>query len=483
MSDRPNVLLITTDQQRFDTIAAAGNQHIFTPHLNWLLHEGIHFTRCYTDAPICVAARATIMTGLHGYTTGLIGNTGAIKPMAANPTLPGILTAAGYQTRAQGKMHFEPRRANYGFEYMEILEDYYRYMAKHPHLGVPMDHGMGQNEMEPVISTVSESSSLTHWTVERSIDFLETRDETRPFFLWTSFAKPHPPFDCVREYWELYQNVALPDPVVGDWSARIEDIPDAFLESTRCLNHVDRFGPDQMRASKRAYYACISQIDYNLGLLFARLRELKLFENTWILFTADHGEMLGDHHMGGKSHFLEGAAHVPMLIRPPGPCWHEEPLRGTRCDRLVCLADVLPTVLAAAGVRPPEGFRCDGLDMLAVARGEAGRDTFYGMGPGGYHAVIQGRFKYQFAEHGANELLFDLETDPQERHELVRSGEVPDVLDRLRALMVAHLQRYRPDAVRDGRLVSTGPAPNAEQMNSRQWPGFHSRVVPADVLH
>ena len=106
--DRPNVLLITTDQQRFDTINALGNPHIYTPHLNWLVDEGISYRRCYSDSPICMSARCTIMTGMHGYNNGLVGNSNAVTPMADYPTLPGLLTMNGYQTRAQGKMHFNP---------------------------------------------------------------------------------------------------------------------------------------------------------------------------------------------------------------------------------------------------------------------------------------------------------------------------------------------------------------------------------------
>jgi len=482
MADRPNILLITTDQQRFDTIHAAGNPQIFTPHLNWLLNEGIHFARCYTDCPVCIPARATIMTGLHGYTTGLDANRGDVRPMERHPTLPGILTAAGYQTRAQGKMHFVPRRSNYGFEHMEILEDYYRGMARQPHLGIPMDHGVGQNEMEPVISTVPESASLTHWTVDRSIDFLETRDTSRPFFLWTSFAKPHPPYDPVKSYWDLYDNIEMPAPFAGDWSADVESIPGAFIQSTHCLNRVYRFSPAQLQAVRRAYYACITQIDYNLGLLFARMREMALLENTWIIFTADHGDLLGDHHLAAKSVYLEGSAHIPLLVRAPGAPWQDQPLRGQRSDALVCLADILPTVLGITGTSRPATCRAEGLDLLAVQRGEAGREAFCGS-CGGVHVVIEGRHKYQFAELGAAELLFDLEADPQETRDLVRAGVCPEVLQRMRARMLEHLTRQGSKAVQDGRLVSTGEPPDLATMNSRLWPGFHSRVEPSDVLH
>ena len=482
MADRPNVVLITTDQQRFDTISAAGNPHIRTPNLNWLADNGIRFSNAYTDCPICVAARATIMMGKHGHTMGLVSNAGKLV-IDAETSLPGILTHAGYQTRAQGKMHFAPRRCNHGFEHMEILEDYYRYMAAHPEKGVPMDHGLGQNVMEPGISTVDETNSLTHWTVDRSVDFLETRDDTRPFFLWTSFAKPHPPLDPCRSYWEMYRDRTMPTPVRGDWSATIGDIPPGFLASSCCLNMCHRFDEELMTDIRRAYYACITQIDYNLGILFSRLRELGLLDNTWIIFTSDHGEMLGDHHMGAKSVGLEGAAHVPMLVKAPGGHGaFDDPRRGMVSDALVCLADVLPTVLAATGVELPGDAAIDGMDMVAAAAGGPRREVLHGECKG-YHFVRQGAFKYCYEELGGGELMFDLARDPKEEHDLIRAGEQEDVRQRLRGMLVERLTAAGSDVVKDGDLVCENPDLTLEDLPKNTWPGYHTRKVPADVLH
>ena len=480
MPDRPNILLITTDQQRFDTIHAAGNPKIRTPHLNWLLDGGVRFTRCYSDAPLCVATRATIMTGRHGYTNGLTSNAGEPRPIRPETSLPGLLTRAGYQTRAQGKMHFNPMRCTYGFEQWEILEHYYRELARHPEVGTPKDHGIGENEMEPVVSTVPESHSLTHWTVRRSVDFLETRDPDRPFFLWTSFAKPHPPLDPCEPYWRMYENVDVPMPVTGDWSQRPEDVPPAFMQGTWHLNQCDRFDNELIRAARRAYYACITQIDYNLGLLFARMRELDLFENTLILFTSDHGDMMGDHHMGAKMNFFEGSAHIPMLVRGPRELIPEA-LCGTTCDGLANPADVYTTAMAAAGVEIPERWPVDGLDLLAMARGEAERPRLHGQCMNS-HAVLEGHYKYMFHEAGGTEMLFDLDTDPMERNELIRAGGHADVLERMRGRLV---ERLGPDhaAVQDGALVATAPEPEERAVRARSWPGYHSIGVPADVLH
>jgi arylsulfatase A-like enzyme len=471
MAERPNIVLITTDQQRFDTIAALGNQHIYTPHLDWLTDEGVTFTRAYADCPICMPSRATMMTGKTGYNSGLIGNKPKPVPMQTYPTLPGLLTQAGYQTRAQGKMHFHPMRANYGFEHMELPLDYYRERSRCGYAHMPKEHGVGENEVTPVISTVHESESLTHWTVRRSIDFIETRDETRPFFLWTSFTKPHPPLDPCANYWALYDGRPVPAPVHGEWSQDRESMPQGFLSSTYVLNNIWRMSEAQIADVRRAYYACITQIDYQLGLLIARLREMELLDNTWIVFTSDHGDMLGDHHMGAKSVLLEGSAHVPMIVRPPA-----SRLRGTRVDRLAQVADVMPTILAAAGVQAPGDQ--DGVDLMTLVDGGEDR-TFYGC-CGMHFGVIDGPWKYTWCGTG-DELMFNLAEDPMEQNELIRSGQAGEQLQRLRALLIERMTAQGSEHVKDGELVPGEPIGGPEECG--RWPGFHTTGYPCDVLH
>jgi len=476
---KSNILLITTDQQRFDTINALGNRYIYTPHLNWLVDQGITFTRCYADSPICMPSRATIMTGKHGYTTGLVGNDENIKPMATNPTLPGILTRNGYQTRAQGKMHFSPIRAHYGFEYMELPLDYYRERSQNVHLGLPKQHGVGENEIEPAISTVDEVNSLTYWTVKRSIDFLETRDDTRPFFLWTSFTKPHPPFDPCLNYWNLYRDKEVPPPVYGDWSESLEKIPQGYMYPTYCLNNAYRLSEEQLKDVKRAYYACITQIDYTLGLLFARLREMGLLENTWIIFTSDHGDMMGDHHMGAKSVFFEGSAHVPLIIRPPFGSWELHSYSGKKCDALVTLADILPTVLGIAGIEPPAGI--DGVNLLDLVDKPDYNRVFIGNCENRYFAVIEGDYKYMWTSLGGDELLFNLKTDPREQKNLAGCKEEEAVLIRMRKRLIEHLEKRNSHLVKNGKLMPKEAPKGPGEVP--KWPGFHSITVPTDVLH
>ncbi|MCL1859791.1 MAG: sulfatase-like hydrolase/transferase [Oscillospiraceae bacterium] len=476
--NKPNFLLITTDQQRFDTIHALGNRHIYTPHLNWLADEGVAFTRCYADSPVCMASRASIMTGTHGYTNGLTGNNNNVIPMRERPTLPGILTANGYQTRAQGKMHFHPMRANYGFEYMELPMDYYRSLEGGFY--VPKGHGVGENEIEPVISTVDETHSATYWTVKRSVDFLETRDETRPFFLWTSFAKPHPPFDPCYNYWTLYQNKQLPSPVSGDWSSEPEKAPQGFYSAMYTLNNGYRMSEEQKADTKRAYYACITQIDYTLGLLFARMREMGLLENTWIIFTSDHGDMMGDHGIFAKSVFFEGSAHIPMIVRPPVASWKAGSLQGKYCDKLVTLADVMPTILNIAEIRDKD-ISMDGQNMMDFidTNTNANDRIFYGNCAETYFAVMKDNYKYMWARQGDGGLLFNMAEDPMEQNDL--SDKKPELVTEMKRMLTEQVQKYNPGLVRDGKLSALPPVKSPREMV--KWPGFHSTVYPSDVLH
>jgi arylsulfatase A-like enzyme len=477
MPEPRHLLLITTDQQRFDTIAAGGNPHILTPHLDWLCDRGIRFTRCYADSPICGPSRHTIMTGRHAFHQQVDFNCWHPTPIDPATTLAGLLTRTGYQTRAQGKMHFHTERQHLGFESMELLADYYREMRRYGR-PLPMDTGLGQNELVPAIGTVHESESLTRWVATRSTDFLDTRDPTRPFFLHASFSKPHPPLDPPANYWALYQHREVPAPWRGDW-VDDRDTWTSFADSMWALNCIDRFPAETVRDARRAYYALITHIDYTLGHIFARLRELKLLDNTTIIFTSDHGDLLGDHRLGGKSVFLEGSAHIPMLVMP-AKGMVDDRLRGGTCDTLACLADVMPTFLGVAGVAMPEGR--DGVDLLAVAQGRlAGRTALHGEALNN-HMVIEGRHKLVFSSAGGAELLFDLEADPREERDLVRAGTHAEVHARLRGLMLERLRRTGHPAGRDG--VLKADRPRYEERASRGfWPGFHSLVEPNDVCH
>lgn len=474
---KDNILLITTDQQRFDTINALGNKSIFTPHLNYLAAMGTSFTNCYTSCPICVPSRTTIMTGYQGYESGVVSNatheTVMRRVTQERTTLPAVLTDAGYQTCAMGKMHFEPARACYGFEQMTLPLDYMRAYDRNG-TARPKVHGVGECEMEPVISTVDVKDSMTTWIADQSIDFLETRDPTRPFFMWTSFTKPHPPFDPCRDFWDLYQNIPLPEPVYGDWSSSLETTPQGFLSGAYENTNMHLFGKEQIQASRRAYYACITQIDYALGRILGSLREQDLLQNTWIVFTSDHGEMLGDHYMSQKNLFFEGSAHVPFIIMPP---IGREIAHNLKNDSLVELTDLYTTILNMAGAAVPAGRT--GRNLLEPITEEK---VFFGNSLNKNFCVMEDRIKLIYSAVGDHTLLFDLKKDPMEQHDLSKDPAMQEVKEHLWNLLLAHTEKYTKEALKDGAFL-TSEAPKYPGDMPGRWFGFHYHDYSVDTFH
>ncbi|MGE9296177.1 MAG: sulfatase-like hydrolase/transferase [Puniceicoccales bacterium] len=479
MPDQPNLIFLTTDQQRFDTIQALGASHMLTPHLNWLAETGVNFSRGYTESPVCVSSRACMLTGRHFQNMQGHGWWGQDTTDDVANTMPSLLTRAGYQTHGYGKFHYHPPHCNYGWEHTETLDMYYRELRmQRPDRLRAMDHGIGQNEMEPCIATVHENDSLTRWTVERGIRFLEHRDDTRPFCLYLGFSKPHPPFDPPLNYWQLYANRDVPEAIYGDWSEDPEQLPPGFMYMTWLLNGIDEWTPNSIREMRKAYYALITQIDYQLGILMSRLRELKLMDNTVIIFTSDHGEMLGDHHMGAKGIFLEPSAHVPYILRP---CNDFASLRGSECDSIACMADILPTFTGLAGAETPD--HCDGIDLFKQIRGEQRRERLFHLLPPTC-GVLDGHLKYTWAIEGGDELMFDLASDPHEQRELIRAGTHESERLRLRGLLAEEMNRAGLPWAANDELTPTGPALTRAQQRAQSWPGFHSADhTTHDVLH
>jgi arylsulfatase A-like enzyme len=269
----------------------------------------------------------------------------------------------------------------------------------------------------------------------------------------------------------------MPAPVYGDWSKRLPE-GSAFKRMTDELNPwPERFSEETLTDVRRAYYACITQIDYNLGTLFARLREMGLFENTWIVFTSDHGEFLGDHGLGSKMLPLEASAHIPFIIMPP-PCASMHALRGTTHEALVTLADLLPTFASISNAGLPDA-PIDGIDIISVVNGKspARERVFFQCQE--LHGLLDGHWKYAFADTTEEQLLFDLESDPEEVHDLSQEPEHRARLDHMHGLLLNHLKASGHPSVESGEFIRM-PEIRRERGN---WPGHHSTHVTSDVLH
>lgn len=471
----PNILLITTDQQRHDTVGAGAPKFLRTPHLAHLAREGITYRRAYSDCPICVPARVSIMSGKKYFEHRMVRNGHTNEVLGTRDTLPALLAARGYQSCAVGKMHFTPERHRHGFEEMILPADYYRMMETSGHPLQPMRHGMGQNEIYPCTATVPEAMTLTSWTAEKSVEFLmRRRDPLAPFFLWTSFSKPHPPFDPPPPYDTMYNSEDIPPAIHSPWSGD-DTCPTPFWRR-RVHQSYDLVPPGVIRAARAVYYGLVTQIDHHIGRLFAALQDSGQMDNTLILFTSDHGELLGDHHSAGKTFFYEGSSRIPFILRPPRGTLDDQ--RGDIRDELVTLADILPTLVGVGGGDFPGVLTSR--NLLDVNTPPP--THIEGGGIDAYVAITDGQWKYIYYPEGAAEQLFDLVNDPRECNNLASIES--DKKQELRGELLRRM-RQRSDPLLDGDDFLKLPANREPEklLRSRGFPGFVTEWTPADIRH
>jgi len=468
---RPNIVLITTDEQRGDCLGIAGHPAVQTPYLDAMAASGAFFSSAYSACPVCVPARRTLLTGQRPRTHGVLMN---YDTPLSGPTLPGTLAHAGYQTHLVGKLHLWPRRARYGFDSTDWADspsagpdnDYQRFL-RHEGIHQPRAseaHGMSANGWVVRPWHLDERLHFTTWCVDRAIDFLERRDPMAPFFLDLSFLHPHQPLTPPRDYYERYLATDLSEPYVGDW-ARVFDTPQRGLpvEAWRV-----RLEPRVMHQYRAAYYAAIDHIDNQIGRLMPLLGA-----NTMIVFTSDHGEMLGDHQWLRKRGPYEPSAHIPLLMRFPREMGIAT---GQRVAQPVELMDLMPTLLDVAGVPIPETV--EGRSVLPLLRGEtAWREYVHGecaelptLGSGMQY-LTDGREKYVWLPGIGVEQFFDLQNDP---HEMVNLADDPShraAVAHWRGLLIDELAD-RPEGFTDGHALLRLDGPTAFHL-----PGFARPTV------
>lgn len=451
MSDvRPNIILIITEQQRGDCLSIDGHPVLMTPNMDSIAGAGARFTRAYTTCPTCIAARRSILSGQYPTTHGMVGYQDFVEWHNAPQTLPGALAAAGYQTVHVGRgMHQTPARKRYGFQHMVTLDEYFKWLQERkPEAGGWRGSGIMNNDYTAYPWPMEDYLHHTNWTVERALEFMETRDPSCPFFLNLSFLASHPPLQPPRAYFERYLRTGVPDPVIGDWETLPEnkglgrdvgDIP-VCLEGEKLLsaragyygliNHID----DQIR---RVLYPAVSGIDWN---------------NTIVMLVSDHGELLGDHYHWHKIYPYEGAARIPFLLRAPQRFGIES---GSVFDTPVSLEDVMPTLLDMAGVDIPETV--EGQSLLGVMQKKKGleREPLHIEHSSRYHCLTDGKEKYIWFVQNGEEQFFDLVNDPQELHDLAKDAAYSQRLANWRARMVQEL-KDRPEGFSNGTELVTG---------------------------
>jgi len=461
-----NILFIMTDQHRGDGIGAAGADWLETPHLDALAREGVLFSNAYTSVPSCLPARAAILTGKSPWAHGMLGYYPI--PERYPYELPRMFTDAGYRTHAVGKNHFNPIRNTHGYETVLLEEGWHSVIESEGKCDYQLwfekiapekdmnatglhytDHRGGRAFL------YADSLHPTHWTAQRAIDFLESYDEERPWLLKVSFQRPHPPFDPPQRWYDYYSEVDVPMPVVGSWAEeKYGDMLGSLEINTNAT--LGNFPEEEIRESRLSYYAAISFVDEQIGRVIEALQRRGELENTLIIFTADHGDMMGDHYSWRKCKPYQGSVNIPMIMRWPKRLSIKAE-RGQIREELVELRDVLPTFLDAASLQKPEAL--DGASMLDVLRDKAWRtqlDLEHARiyePDNAWTCLTDGSYKYIYFTLTGEQQLFDLSNDPHELIDLARDPAQLELVSEWRERMIEHLSIRGERWVKDGDLT------------------------------
>ncbi|AEB56114.1 choline-sulfatase [Ectopseudomonas mendocina] len=427
---RPNILFIMADQMAAPILplhdAASPVQ---MPNLMKLAEQAVVFDSAYCNSPLCAPSRFTLVSGRLPSKIGAYDN--AADFPADVPTYAHYLRRLGYRTALSGKMHFCGPDQLHGYE-ERLTSDIY-----------PADYGWAVNWDERDVRASwyhNMSSVLQAGPCVRSnqLDFDEEvvfkarqylYDHVRltpeqPFCLTVSMTHPHDPYTIPREYWDRYEGVDIPMP--RQHIEQSEQDP----HSQRLLKVIDLWDKplpaDKIRDARRAYFGACSYIDDNIGKLLKTLEECGLAEDTLIVFSGDHGDMLGERGLWYKMHWFEMSARVPLLVHAP------KRFAAHRVSQSVSTLDLLPTLVELAGGQVEQGLELEGHSLLPHLKGEGGHDEVLGeyMAEGTVCPLMmirRGPWKFIYSEQDPL-LLFNLDSDPQELHNLAESSEHKGIL-------------------------------------------------------
>jgi choline-sulfatase len=435
VSSRPNVLLVMADQLAAAHLPAYGNAVAQAPRLTAFAREGVVFESAYCASPLCAPSRFALLTGRRPSAIAAYDN--AAELPAGMPTIAHVLRAAGYETTLAGKMHFVGPDQLHGFEERLTTDVYPSGFDWTPDWTLPEGERLEwyHNTTSLLTATVAEAALQTDYDDEvcfravQKIRDLSLRTDDRPFFLTVSFTNPHDPWEMRRRYWELYDERAIDLPAVGVLP-RAE--VDAHSLRLRDMIGLDRrpLSEDEVRRARHGYYASLSYLDERVGEVLDALSATGLDRETVVVFTADHGELLGERGLWYKMSFLEGSARVPLVVRGPG-------LAPRRVAGPVSQLDLAPT-LAELGGAPAGGAGFEGASLAEALIGAAPgpAEAFAEYLAEGVRApavmIRRGAYKYVRCP-GDPDLLYDLAADPRELRDLASDPGSAGLLAAFRA--------------------------------------------------
>jgi choline-sulfatase len=352
---RPNILVLLPDEQSVHALGCYGSRAAQTPHIDRLAAQGATLDAAYTNCPLCVPSRLSLLAGKHPHKVNAWDNRSVLEPGAR--TFARHLSEAGYRTCLIGKMHFAGEEQRHGFD-----ERPYGDLCGWSHQPDPPDTAHGLSRIAAGPAAIPEAQMQETIVNREAIAFLRRHavgDRQQPFMLVLGYNRPHFPLRPPLRFWERYWPTGfdLPD-VPPDAVERLHP----WIRDVRHRSDGDGFTEEQTARGRAGYYACVSFVDEKIGEVLAALDEMGLVDDTVVIYISDHGETMGEHELWGKRTFYEGSARVPFIVRWPGRV-----PAGARSDAPAELVDLYPTLCDLAGVAPPEGL--DGDSLLPVLSG------------------------------------------------------------------------------------------------------------------
>lgn len=470
---QPNIILLMADQMRADMLGASGNPVSLTPNLDRLASQGARYRNAFSSTPTCTPARSAILTGLSPWYHGMLGY-GRIATRYPYE-MPRALSESGYHTVSIGKDHFgwnktansgTPHGYNHTHLYdglPEEMDDYDQWVkANYPNIN-PMATGLQYNDYRGAVYALDEYLHPTAWVGRSAVDFLNSYNKSNPFFLKASFHRPHSPYDPPKRWMDKFDPLKMPDAYTGNWDSKYAV---RYTKTPSPGIWEGDLGKEQVQKSRQAYYGSTGFVDEWIGNILDTLDKLKIRDDTFIIFTADHGDMMGDHYLWRKGYPYLGSASVPMIVSWP-PSMDSSAggtitaSRGSVMDQVTELRDIFPTVLDAAGV-PVKGT-LNGTSLLKTLRSKTGfswrerldleHDIVYDKTIH-WNALTDGHWKYIFQAYDGSELLFNLDKDPHELKD-VSSSEM-ETLKKWRQYMVEQFveEGRGEDWVQGGKLMT-----------------------------
>lgn len=435
-ADRPNIIFILTDDQRFDALGYAGNNLAHTPEMDKLAETGTYFSRAIVTTPICAASRASLFTGLHERTHNYNFQTGPLRAEYMASSYPKLLREAGYYTGFYGKFGVNYADKDALFDEYEVYDRNGRY---------PDYRGYYYKTIN------GDTVHLTRYTGAKALDFLEETPDDQPFCLSLSFSAPHAHDNAPKQYfWQeesesLYQDMNMPDPELGD-DRYFDALPEAVREGFNRTRWTWRYDtPEKYQHSVKGYYRMIAGIDREIGKIRQKLEEQGLAENTIIILMGDNGYFLGERQLAGKWLMYENSIRVPLIIYDPRDTPHRN------IGDMALNIDVPITMLDMAGVAAPDHWQGKSLYPIVSGRENSlPRDTvlvehlweFDHIPPS--EGVRTEKWKYfRYVNDRSIEELYQLKGDPQEVRNLADDPAYQKVKAGLRQQLEIMAARYR----------------------------------------